>query len=266
MQAPSVRVELQPGERFPDFRLPDHTGREVGLDELSNGRPLVLCFVRGWWCPKEQVRVRLLVALQEEITRETASLAAVTVDPPTVNGAFRAGIGASFPFLSDESRSLAAELELIEHTDHKHRPYLPTTFVLDSRHVVHSTWTGFWFAGNPTPEELRQSLREVVRAEQPTFEPQRVWSRGGLDPDAGVEADVIWVREDADGREIQRGIYDGEAVPEVGTELGHGVDGRPWAVQEVVSAGGRVVLRLRKTGEPDATSLVRHSITAPRCF
>ena len=138
--------------------------------------------------------MRMLVALQEELTRETASLAVVTVDPPTVNGAFRAGIGASFPFLSDESRRLAEELDLVEITDRKHRPYLPTTFVLDSRHVIHSLWTGFWFAGNPTPEELRQALREVVRAEQPTYEPQRTWSRGGLDPDAGVEGDVIWVR------------------------------------------------------------------------
>jgi peroxiredoxin len=266
MQAADMRDDLQPGSPFPPFTLPEHTGRERSLDDLSGGRPLVLCFVRGWWCPKEQVRVRLLVAMQEEITRETAALAAVTVDPPTVNGAFRAGIGASFPFLSDEDRRLATELDLIELTDRKHRPYLPTTFVLDSRHVTHSVWTGFWFAGNPTPEELRRSLREVVRAEQPTFEPQRVWSRGGLDPDAGIEGDVIWVREDAEGREIQRGLYQGEGVPEVGTELGRGVEDRPWAVHEVVSAGGRVVLRLRKTGEPDASPLVRHGITAPRCF
>jgi peroxiredoxin len=261
-----VRDDLQPGERFPDFRLPEHTGRELGLDELSNGRPLVLCFVRGWWCPKEQVRVRMLVALQEELTRETASLAVVTVDPPTVNGAFRAGIGASFPFLSDHSRRLAEELDLVEVTDAKHRPYLPTTFVLDSRHVIHSVWTGFWFAGNPTPEELRLALRDVVRAEQPTYEPQRVWSRGGLDPDAGIAGDVIWVREDAEGREIQRGVWGGDGVPEVGTELGKGVDGRPWTVHEVVSAPGRVVLRLRKTGVADSAGLVRHSITAPRCF
>jgi peroxiredoxin len=261
-----MRDDLQPGAPFPAFSLPDHTGRELGLDELSRGRPLVLCFVRGWWCPKEQVRVRMLVALQEELTRETASLAVVTVDPPAVNGAFRAGIGASFPFLSDEDRRLAEELELIEITDRKHRPYLPTTFVLDMRHVIHSLWTGFWFVGNPTPEELRQSLREVVRAEQPTYEPQRVWSRGGLDPDAGVEGDVIWVREDPDGHEIQRGIWDGEGVPAVGTELGEGVDGRPWAVHEVVRAGSRVVLRLRKTGVAATGGLVRHSITAPRCF
>ena len=32
---------------------------------------------------------------------------------------------------------------------------------------------GFWFWGNPTPEELRQGLREITRAEQPSFDPQR---------------------------------------------------------------------------------------------
>jgi hypothetical protein len=74
------------------------------------------------------------------------------------------------------------------------------------------------------------------------------------------------VREDPDGHEIQRGIWDGEGVPAVGTELGRGVDDRPWAVHEVVRAGSRVVLRLRKTGVADTTGLVRHHITAPRCF
>ena len=77
---------------------------------------------------------------------------------------------------------------------------------------------------------------------------------------------MIWVREDPDGHEIQRGIWGGEGVPAVGTELGEGVDGRPWAVHEVVSAGGRVVLRLRKTGAAATDGLVRHGITAPRCF
>ena len=53
----------------------------------------MLAFVRGWWCPKEQVRLRHLVGLQDELQREFGRLAAVTVDEPYVNGAFRAGLG-----------------------------------------------------------------------------------------------------------------------------------------------------------------------------
>jgi len=254
-----VRDDLVPGNPFPDLRLPDHTARERSLSELADRQPLVLNFVRGWWCPKEQVRLRMLVSMQEAIQREYGALVAVTVDEPYVNGALRAGLGADFPFLSDEDRSVARELDLLELTDAKHVPYLPFTFVLDSLLRIHGVWCGFWYWGNPTPEELRLALREITRREQPTYDPQPVWERGGAPPDAGIEGEVVWIHEDADGREIQRGVHEGE-VPEVGEQLGESkVDGRPW----IVHAVERGAIHLRKGREPDTSRDVRHGITAP---
>lgn len=259
-----MRADLVAGNTFPDLMLPEHTGEDLSLSEIAQGQPLVLCFVRGWWCPKEQVRLRTLVSMQEEVQREYGAIAVVTVDEPYVNGAFRAGLGAGFPFLSDEERRVARELDLLELTDRKHQPYLPLTFVLDSALRIHSSWCGFWFHGNPTPEELRQALREITRAEQPTFDPQAVWRAGGTAAAGdGVAGDAIWIREDADGREIQRGRHEG-ALPEIGTELGSGVDGRPWAVHAIDRGGSRAVIHLRKRGPADTSRLARHHITAPR--
>ena len=133
-------MNLAPGTPFPDIRLPEHTGRELSLSQIASRQPLVLCFVRGWWCPKEQVRLANLVSLQEEIQREYGRIAVVTVDEPYVNGAFRAGLGAAFPFLSDENRRVAEELDLLELTDELHSPHLPFTFVLDSNLVVRNIW------------------------------------------------------------------------------------------------------------------------------
>src|ERR671922_2164156 len=164
---------MEAGDVFPDLRLPEHTGDELSLSEIAQDEPLLLCFVRGWWCPKEQVRVRTLVSMQEELQREYGKIAVVTTDPPYVNGAFRSGVGADFPFLSDEERSVAEELDLLELTDELHRPFLPFTFVLDSTRVIRNIWCGFWYWGNPTIEDLRLALRDVTRAEQPTFDPQR---------------------------------------------------------------------------------------------
>ena len=87
-----MRADLAVGSPFPDIRLPETTGRELSLSEIADERPLVLAFVRGWWCPKEQIRVRGLVAMQDEIQREYGQIVAVTVDEPYVNGAFRAGM------------------------------------------------------------------------------------------------------------------------------------------------------------------------------
>ncbi len=259
-----MRPDLVPGNPFPDLRLPDHTGRQRTVGEIAREQPLVLCFVRGWWCPKEQVRLRMLVELQEPIQREYGRIAVITVDEPYVNGALRAGLGAQFAFLSDEERSVGEELELLELTDGKHRPFLPLTFVLDSRLRIHASWCGFWFAGNPTPHELRVALREVTRAEQPTFDPQAVWAAGGAAPGAaGIVGEAVWIREDDAGREIQRGLFEGEP-PSEGDRMGVSeVDGRPWLVHAVEREDGMAVVHLRKGGEPDRSRLARHSISAP---
>jgi peroxiredoxin len=254
-------VSLQLPTPFPDLRLPDHTGRDRSLSELAPAQPLVLCFVRGWWCPKEQVRVRMLVDMQEEIQREYGKLCAVTVDEPYVNGAFRAGIGARFPFLSDEPRRVGEELGVLELTDEKHRPFLPLTFVLDSLRRVHRAWCGFWYWGNPTPDELRLALREITQAEQPSFDPFASWSGHG---GPGIEGETIWIHEDSEGREIQRGVHDGR-VPETGEEVSKSsVDGRRWLVHEVERRDDRTFVHLRKGGTPDDSRLVRHSMVAPR--
>lgn len=259
-----MRDDLAPGNRFPPFSLPDHTGAEVALADLAQGHPLVLCFVRGWWCPKEQVRLRTLVAMQEEIQREYGRIAVVTVDSPYTNGAFRAGLGAAFPFLADEERRLAQELDAIEVPDTKHQPFLPLTFVLDSMGRIRRSWCGFWFWGNPTPEELRLALREITRAEQPSYDPQAVWDRGGsAAPSAGIDAPVVWIREDGDGREIQRGVHEGEP-PEVGAEVSRStLDGRPWVVESIERGNDRVAVHLRKAGPPSTDPLPQHHITAP---
>jgi peroxiredoxin len=259
-----VREDLRPGNAFPDLRLPDHTEEERSLSELGANQPLVLCFARGWWCPKEQVRLRNLVDLQEEIQREYGRIVVVTTDEPYVNGAFRAGLGAAFPFLSDPGRKVGEELGLLELTDAKHEPFLPYTFLLDSLLRIHRWWLGFWYWGNPTPDEIRLALREVTRAEQPTYEAPEVWVDGGAAPaGAGIGGVAVWIREDAEGRELQRGVLNGE-LPDVGVELGRGVDGRPWVVHRVEPGGTRPAIHLRKGGPADTSRAVKHGITAPR--
>ena len=38
------------GDRFPDLALPDHTGTEVRLSEITRGKdPLAVVFYRGWY-------------------------------------------------------------------------------------------------------------------------------------------------------------------------------------------------------------------------
>lgn len=146
---------------FPDLELPDHTGRPRTLSELAGGDPVALFFSRGWWCPKEQRYFRGLVELQDEFEVAYSRLVAVSVDPPEVQSAFRAGLGARFTFLSDHGRRYLDELGLREATDDVHDPYRPAAFTLYPDLRVHGAYNGYWFLGRPTHEEIRQDMRSI---------------------------------------------------------------------------------------------------------
>jgi len=161
---------LEPGTRFPDLDLPDHTGRPRMLSELAGGDPVALLFSRGWWCPKEQRHLRTITALQDEFEVAYTRIVVVSIDAPEVQAAFRAGLGARFVFLSDPERRWLQRLDLLEETDTTHRPYRPTAFTLFPDLTIHATYDGYWYWGRPTTEDLRQDMRTISRAVREDFE------------------------------------------------------------------------------------------------
>jgi len=90
-------------------------------------------------------------------------VAAVSVDPPRVLEAFKAGLGAKFPFLSDDDRALTDVLGIAETTDSRHGPLpVPFTFAMKPDLTITHIWNGWYFVGRPTPEELRVASRELT--------------------------------------------------------------------------------------------------------
>ena len=161
---------LQPGSAFADLRLPDHAGNERTLSELVAGDPTVLHFYRGWWCPKEQQFMRMLVALQDELEVAYARIVSLSVDPPEVAAAWRAGVGARWTFLCDHERSAIEMLGLRETTDTVHNPYVPVVFTLAPDLTIKSRYNGYWFLGRPTAEEVRRDLRAIAARVRPDWE------------------------------------------------------------------------------------------------
>lgn len=161
--------KLDPGRVFPDLELLDHTGRLRRLSEIAGGDPVALFTSRGWWCPKEQRFLRTLVALQDEFEVAYSKLVVLSVDPPEVQAAFRAGMGARFLFLSDHERASLDALGLRETTDTVHHPYLPAAFTLFPDLRVHAKYNGYWYWGRPTAEELRRDMREISMQIRPDW-------------------------------------------------------------------------------------------------
>lgn len=197
-------THLKANDQFPDFELPDQRNilkklssftRPGQLDEhlgFLDGYPLILIFLRGFFCPRDQEQMRQLVQFQQELAVNYGKLVAVSVDPPLVNAAFRAGLSAQWPFLSDEQRTIVKQLNILDETEgeyaYRSQPY---TFVLRPDLRIHAIYNGWFFVGRPTLEELRHDLRTIMEARtdyryesynQPEVKqiriPQQAWLNG----------------------------------------------------------------------------------------
>jgi hypothetical protein len=94
----------------------------------------------------------------------------VTINDSSAGAAFRAGVGANWPFLSDPGRKLQKDLDIAEYTDPHHDPMIPHTLVLEPGVLVYKIYNGYWFFGRPTVEELRLDLRATLRRCRPDWD------------------------------------------------------------------------------------------------
>ncbi len=116
--------------------------------------------------------MRLLTEFQKELAVNYCKLAVISVDSPEVNAAFRAGLGASFQFLSDGDRTVIRRLDMVEASKSRGETAIPYTFSLMPDLTVHNLYCGYWYVGRPTLDELRQDLRAMMKRCRADFDPQ----------------------------------------------------------------------------------------------
>ena len=153
------------GTVLPDVTLPDTTGAARRLADLPEGDPLVLHTYRGWFCPKERAYFRqVLLPLQEIAEVGYVRMVSVSVEPPEVTAAFRAGLDARWTFLSDVDRAWQSTLDLREVTDTVHDPYLPAVLICAPDLTVRRVYDGYWMWGRPSLADLWADLRDAGAA------------------------------------------------------------------------------------------------------
>jgi peroxiredoxin len=178
-----MRAEIVPGAAFPDFDLPDHTGKHQKLSELQGADPMILMLSRGAYCPKDRRQMEGLLQLHRELEVGYCRLVTISTDNLLESNESRSGVGAHWPFLSDPSRKVQKDLDIAEYTDPTHNPMIPHTLVLEPGLIVYKVYNGYWFFGRPTQEELRHDLRAVLQKCRPDWditkpELKEAWARG----------------------------------------------------------------------------------------
>jgi len=194
-----MRSDIVPGAVFPDYELTDHRGTRRRLSDLQGLDPLVVVLARGGFCPKDRRQHEGLVQLHREMEVGYCRLVTISTDSLIEISEFRSGVGAHWPFLSDAGRTVQKDLDIAEYTDPQHNPMIPHTVVLEPGLRIYKIYTGYWFFGRPTIEELRLDLRAVLQRCRPDWdissaEQRAAWAKGdkaGFYPYGRTRAQVL---------------------------------------------------------------------------
>jgi peroxiredoxin len=194
-----MRADIVPGAKFPDYALTDTDKKRRKLSELQGIDPMILILSRGHFCPKDHQQHLELAAFYPKIAVAYTKIVTISSDNILEGREFKASVGAQWPLLCDPGRKVQQDLEIQEYTDPHHDPMIPHTLVLDPGLVIHKIYNGYWFWGRPSPEELRQDLREVTRKIRPDWDLDAAGLREAWD--AGDKSD-FWPYDDKAFEEI----------------------------------------------------------------
>lgn len=164
----STPDDLKPGKPLPAFVAVDENGGPLSSTDLR-GRPSVLLFVRGTWCPFCSKQVQNLTRFYKEINESGAHLILITPKPLETTRRVADFFDVKFEFWLDESLAIGKQLGLVQETgvpEEYKREYgrdtlWPASLIVDSDGIIRHTELSRFIADRPDPEKLLRIVREL---------------------------------------------------------------------------------------------------------
>src|ERR1700686_540753 len=169
---------LPVGAKAPEFELPDQDGKMISSAALLAKGKLVLCFIRGRWCPFCVGQMEAMNLVLPQIEKAGASL--VAISPQTVKQSFfmHDQHKLRFPLLSDAGNKVARQFGLTYRVPEPQeavyrRPFvnlpftngddswelpIPATYILDRDGTILYTSANEDYTERPEPSEVLNSL------------------------------------------------------------------------------------------------------------
>jgi peroxiredoxin len=103
---------LKPGSEAPEFELLDQNGKLIRSSDLIIRGPLVICFIRGRWCPFCVGQMEAMNAINPRMQELGASLVAISPQTVHQNYLMADQHKLRFPLLSDAGNKVAKQFGL----------------------------------------------------------------------------------------------------------------------------------------------------------
>lgn len=156
---------LRTGKSLLPFRAVDEKGQPVSSTDLS-GKPAVVLFVRGNWCPFCSRQVANLTKYYKEINARGARLILVTPKPLETTRRVAQFFDVDFEFWLDEDLAVAGLLGLVQtdgvpksqRGEYGEDTIWPASIVVDQAGVIRFVSVSRFIADRPDPQKFIQVL------------------------------------------------------------------------------------------------------------
>ena len=174
-----VKKALSTGAQSPNFSLSDHNGKTVSSAHLLAKGPLIICFVRGRWCPFCVAQLEAMNRILPQIASAGASL--IAISPQTIQQSFFMADQHKlrFPLLSDFGNQVAKQFRIayrvpedqqsIYRRSFVNLPFIngdeswelpiPSTFIIDHDGTIRFTSVNPDYTQRPEPTQLLHELQ-----------------------------------------------------------------------------------------------------------
>ena len=168
LRGKAVPDDLRPGNPLPEFTAVDENGDPLSSKDLR-GRPSVLLFVRGNWCPFCSKQVKNLTRFYKEINESGAHLILVTPKPLETTRRVADFFDVKFEFWLDESLAIGKRLGLVQESavpDDYEKEYgrdtlWPASLIIDGDGIIRHTELSRFIADRPDPEKLLRIVNKL---------------------------------------------------------------------------------------------------------
>ena len=169
---------LKPGDRLPEFELPDATGKIVRSADLLAKGPIVISFYRGNWCPYCNLELKALQQHLPDFSSKGATLVAISPQTPDQSLTMKEKNQLAFPVLSDVGSNVARKFGLVFTLDESlksiHKAFgidlvahngvdtwelpVPATYVVARSGKIASAFVDLDWRNRAEPAEILKSL------------------------------------------------------------------------------------------------------------
>ena len=166
------------GDVFNNAILLDLESKEVDLYKLLDGKPAIISFYRGSWCPYCNLELRAYEALLSKEENKDVVMIAISPEKPDVTLVEQDVSKLNFTVLSDVDNQLAIKLRIMFHLSKAiqlfygkavkistgtsdHNLPIPATYVIDGNHKIIKAWVNADYTKRAEPSEVLDSYRSL---------------------------------------------------------------------------------------------------------